>query len=50
LWYEVCESVITNWSKLPAEEKSEKDVLIFMFILLGIMLTTSIYWAEVYIM
>jgi len=24
LWYEVCKSVITNWSELPAEQKSEK--------------------------
>ena len=24
LWYEVCESVVTNWSELPAEQKSEK--------------------------
>jgi len=29
LWYEVCESVVTSWSKLPAEEKSEKCMLIF---------------------
>jgi len=49
LWYEVCESVVTNWSKLPAEEKSEKCMLIFLFILLGIMLMMSIYWAESYI-
>jgi hypothetical protein len=49
LWYEVCESVVTNWSVLPAEEKSEKCMLIFLFILLGIMLMMSIYWAEAYI-
>jgi hypothetical protein len=24
LWYEVYESVVTNWSELPAEQKSEK--------------------------
>jgi len=24
LWYEVYESVDTNWSELPAEQKSEK--------------------------
>ena len=24
LWYEVCKSVVTNWSELPAEQKSEK--------------------------
>jgi hypothetical protein len=48
LCYEVCESVVTNWSKLPAEEKSEKGMLIFLFILLGIMLML-IYWAETYI-
>jgi hypothetical protein len=35
LWYEVCESVVTNWSELPAEQKSEKVILIFLFILLG---------------
>jgi hypothetical protein len=43
LWYEVCESVVTNWSKLAAEEKSEKCMLIFLFTLLGIMLMMSIY-------
>jgi hypothetical protein len=48
LCYEVCESVVTNWSKLLAEEKSEKGTLIFLFILLGIMLML-IYWAEAYI-
>jgi hypothetical protein len=24
LWYEIYESVVTNWSELPAEQKSEK--------------------------
>jgi len=24
LWYEVYKSVVTNWSELPAEQKSEK--------------------------
>jgi hypothetical protein len=24
LWYEVCESVFTNWSELPAEQKSQR--------------------------
>ena len=24
LWYEVYESVVTKWSELPAEQKSEK--------------------------
>jgi hypothetical protein len=43
LWYEVYESVVTNWSELPAEQKSEKDMLIFLFILLGIMLIMLIY-------
>ena len=38
LWYEVCKSLVTNWSKLPAEQKSEKVMLIFLPILLGIML------------
>jgi len=36
LWYEVHESVVTNWSELPAEQKSEKCMLIFLFILLEI--------------
>ena len=45
LWYEVCESVVTNWSELPAEQKSEKGMLIFLFMLLGIMLMV-IYWAH----
>jgi hypothetical protein len=50
LWYEVCKSVVTNWSELPAEQKSEKCMLIFLFILLGIMLMMLIYWAEAYIL
>jgi hypothetical protein len=50
LWYEVCESVVTNWSKLPDEEKSEKGMLIFLFMLLGIMLMMLIYWSEAYIL
>ena len=49
-WYEVYESVVTNWSELPAEQKSEKCMLIFLFILLGIMLMMLIYWAEAYIL
>jgi hypothetical protein len=32
LWSEVCESVVTNWSEFPAEQKSEKVMLIFFFI------------------
>ena len=28
LWYEVCESVVTNWIVLPAEQKLEKGMLI----------------------
>jgi hypothetical protein len=47
-WQEMCESVITNWSELPTEQKSEKGMLIFLFALLGIMLMVLIYWAEVY--
>jgi hypothetical protein len=43
LWYKVYESVVTNWSELPAEQKSEKDMLIFLFILLGIMLIMLMY-------
>jgi hypothetical protein len=38
LCYEVYESIVTNWSELPAEEKSEKSILIFLFILLVITL------------
>jgi len=49
LWYEVCKLFVTNWSELPAEQKSEKGMLIFLFILLGIMLMMLIYWAEAYI-
>jgi len=47
LWYEVCESVLTNWNELPAEQKSEKYMLTFLFILLRIML---IHWAEAYVL
>ena len=52
LRYEVYESVVTNWSELPAEQKSEKGMLIFLFILLGIMLIMLIivYGAEAYIL
>jgi hypothetical protein len=38
LWYEVCKSLVTNWSEFPAEQKLEKVMLIFLPILLGIML------------
>ena len=50
LWYEVYESVVTNWSELAAEQKSEKCLLIFLFISLGIMLIMLIllYWTEAY--
>jgi hypothetical protein len=50
LWYEVCESVVTNWSKIPAEEKSENCMLILLFVLLGAMLMMLIYWAEAYVL
>jgi hypothetical protein len=50
LWSEFCETVVTNWSELPAEQKSEKAMLIFFFILLGITLMMLIYWAEAYIL
>ena len=50
LWCEVCKSVVTKWSELLAEQKSEKGMLIFLFILLGIMLMMLIYWAEAYIL
>jgi hypothetical protein len=49
LWYEVYKSIVTNWSELPAEQKSEKGKLIFLFILLGIVLML-VYWAEAYIL
>jgi hypothetical protein len=48
LWYEVYESVVTNWSELPAEQKTEKCMLIFLFILLGIMLMMLILWRSVH--
>ena len=50
LWYEVCESFVTNWIVLPAEQKLEKGMLIFLFILLGITLIMLTYWAEAYIL
>jgi len=50
LWYEVYESVVTNWSELTAEQKSAKCMLIFLFVLLGIMLMMLIYWEETYIL
>jgi hypothetical protein len=31
LWNEVCESVVTNLSELPAEQKSAKGMLILLF-------------------
>jgi hypothetical protein len=46
LWYEV----VTNWSELAAEQKSEKGMLIFLFVLLGMMLIMLIYWTEAYIL
>ena len=49
LWNEVCESVATKWSELPAEQKSEQGKLIFLLILLGFILIL-IYWAETYIL
>ena len=48
LWSDVCESVVMNWSELPAEQKLGKGMLIFFFILLGITLMMLIYWAEAY--
>jgi len=50
LWYEVYESVDTNWSELAAEQKSEKGMLIFLFVLLGMMLIMLIYRTEAYIL
>ena len=43
LWYEFCESVVTNWSELAAEQISEKGMLILLLILLGIMLMMLLY-------
>ena len=43
LWCKVCKSVVANWSELPAEQKSETGMLIFLFILLAIMLMMLIY-------
>ena len=45
MWHEVYESVVTNCSEFPAEQKSERGVLILLLILLGIIL---IYWTEGY--
>jgi hypothetical protein len=50
LFYDIYMLVVTNWSELPAEQKSEKCMLIFLFILLGIMVMMLIYWAEAYIL
>ena len=50
LWCEVYESVVTNWSELRAEQKSEKGWLISLFILLGILLIMLIYRTEAYIL
>ena len=50
LCYDVFESVVTNCSELPAGQKSEKGMLIFLLILLVIMLMMLIYWAEAYIL
>ena len=50
LWYELYESVVMNCSELPAEQKSEKYILISWFILLGTMQMVLIYWAEAYIL
>ena len=35
MWYEVCESVVTKWSKLPAERKSEKRYVNFLVDIIG---------------
>jgi hypothetical protein len=35
LWYEVCESEVTNWSELPAEQKSEKKYVKFLVHIIG---------------
>jgi hypothetical protein len=50
LWSKMCESSVANWSELPDEQRSEKGMLIFFFILLGITLIMLIYWAEAYIL
>jgi hypothetical protein len=49
LWYEVSEPVVTNWDELPAEQKPEKGMLIFLVTVLGTMLMLIlVYWAEAY--
>jgi hypothetical protein len=48
LWYEFGESVVTNWSELPAEQKSEKVMLILLLLLLRIMLMMLIHCEEAY--
>jgi len=35
LWYEVYESFVTNWSELPAEQKSEKMYVNFLVLIIG---------------
>ena len=50
MWYKFGKSIAMNWSELPAEQVSEKGMLIFLLILLGIMLMMLIYWAEAYIL
>jgi hypothetical protein len=37
LWYEVCGAIVTNWIELPVEQKSQKDTLLFLLILLAVM-------------
>jgi len=32
LWYEVCKSVVMNWSELPTQQKSEKRVEHFRYL------------------
>ena len=35
MWYEVYESFVTNWSELPAEQKSEKMYVNFLVLITG---------------
>jgi hypothetical protein len=51
LWYKVCESVVMNCGvSFQLNRNQKKSMIIFLFILLGIMLMMLIYWAEAYIL
>jgi molybdopterin synthase catalytic subunit len=51
LWYEIYESVVTNWSELPAEQKSEKKYVNFLVHTIGDHAdNVNIYWIAAYIL